>query len=206
MTAVATSTSVDDLADLPAESQVVLINHLSVPSDEHERFLEAWAADEARLRDAAGFVEARLRTGVGGAFTSIVVWDSAQALRAALHAPELRGLTALDPSSFAETHELDHTYRFGTVEIDAMAREVHKNGAVVRLTLKEYELLVALVSRPRRVFSRDELMDRVWGYRATLETGTLTVHVRRLREKLEDDPAAPRYLQTVWGVGYRFVP
>jgi DNA-binding response OmpR family regulator len=56
------------------------------------------------------------------------------------------------------------------------------------------------------VFSRDLLMDRVWGYSAALDTGTVTVHMRRLREKLEDEPATPRHLQTVWGVGYRFDP
>jgi DNA-binding response OmpR family regulator len=54
------------------------------------------------------------------------------------------------------------------------------------------------------VFSRDQLMHRVWGYSAALDTGTVTVHVRRLREKLEEDPSRPRLLETVWGVGYRF--
>src|SRR5919204_18696 len=58
----------------------------------------------------------------------------------------------------------------------------------------------------RRVFSRDQLMDRVWGYTTALDTGTVTVHVRRLREKIEPDPSRPRHLQTVWGVGYRFSP
>ena len=54
------------------------------------------------------------------------------------------------------------------------------------------------------MFGRDQLMSRVWGYEAALDTGTVTVHVRRLREKIEDDPSAPRHLQTVWGVGYRW--
>jgi len=95
---------------------------------------------------------------------------------------------------------------FGSLEIDPEAREARKHGEPVRPTLKEYELLLTLASGPRRVFARDELMDRVWGYRAALETGTLSVHMCRLRAKLEDDPAAPRHLQTVWGIGYRFVP
>ena len=56
------------------------------------------------------------------------------------------------------------------------------------------------------MFSRDQLMSRVWGYATALDTGTVTVHVRRLREKIERDPAAPRHLETVWGVGYRFDP
>ena len=74
------------------------------------------------------------------------------------------------------------------------------------LTAKEFDLLWFLASHPRRVFSRDDLMRRVWGYSAALDTGTLTVHVRRLREKLERDPSRPELLETVWGIGYRFAP
>jgi DNA-binding response OmpR family regulator len=95
---------------------------------------------------------------------------------------------------------------FGELELDAGAREVHRRGEVLRLTAKEFDLLWFLASHPRRVFSRDQLMTRVWGYEAALDTGTITVHVRRLREKIEDDPSRPERLQTVWGVGYRFVP
>jgi DNA-binding response OmpR family regulator len=95
---------------------------------------------------------------------------------------------------------------FGDVVLDAASREVTKGGQAVALTAREFDLLWFLVSHPRRVFSRDLLMDRVWGYSAALDTGTVTVHMRRLREKLEDEPAAPRHLQTVWGVGYRFDP
>jgi two-component system response regulator ResD len=95
---------------------------------------------------------------------------------------------------------------FGEVAIDAGSREVTKGGEPVALTAREFDLLWFLVSHPRRVFSRDVLMERVWGYSAALDTGTVTVHVRRLREKLEPDPAHPRHLQTVWGVGYRFDP
>ena len=76
----------------------------------------------------------------------------------------------------------------------------------MRLTAKEFDLLWFLASHPRRVFSRDQLMASVWGYTAALDTGTVTVHVRRLREKLEDSPSEPRHLQTVWGVGYRLAP
>jgi DNA-binding response OmpR family regulator len=83
---------------------------------------------------------------------------------------------------------------------------VKKDGRELRLTAKEFDLLLFLACHPRQVFSRDQLMDRVWGYEATLDTGTVTVHVRRLREKIEDDPSQPRFLQTVWGVGYRFTP
>ncbi len=94
----------------------------------------------------------------------------------------------------------------GDLELDAAAREVKKAGALLRLTSKEFDLLWFLVSHPRRVFSRDQLMDRVWGYEPAFDTGTVTVHVRRLREKIEDDPSKPRHLETIWGVGYRFCP
>ncbi len=95
---------------------------------------------------------------------------------------------------------------FGDLELDVGTRDVRKAGVEVRLTAKEFDLLWFLASHPRRVFGRDQLMSRVWGYEAALDTGTVTVHVRRLREKIEDDPSAPRHLQTVWGVGYRLAP
>jgi DNA-binding response OmpR family regulator len=95
---------------------------------------------------------------------------------------------------------------FGDVELDADTREVTRSGTQLSLTAKEFDLLWFLARHPRHVFSREQLMSRVWGYRAALDTGTVTVHVRRLREKIEDDPSHPRHLQTVWGVGYRLVP
>ena len=96
--------------------------------------------------------------------------------------------------------------RVGRLELDAAAREARKDGQVLQLTAMEFDLLWFLASHPRRVFSRGELMANVWGYEAALDTGTVTVHVRRLREKIEDDPSRPRHLETVWGVGYRFTP
>jgi DNA-binding response OmpR family regulator len=94
----------------------------------------------------------------------------------------------------------------GDLDLDAASREVTKAGRLLRLTAKEFDLLWFFASHPRRVFSRDQLMDRVWGYEPAFDTGTVTVHVRRLREKIEDDPSRPRHLETVWGVGYRFCP
>jgi len=94
---------------------------------------------------------------------------------------------------------------FGDVVLDQASREVRRGGVDVRLTAREFDLLWFLASHPRRVFSRDQLMAGVWGYTAALDTGTVTVHVRRLREKIEADPSAPKYLETVWGVGYRLV-
>jgi DNA-binding response OmpR family regulator len=95
---------------------------------------------------------------------------------------------------------------FDGLEVDAATREVRKQGEELMLTAKECDLLWFLASNPRKVFSRDQLMSRVWGYEAALDTGTVTVHVRRLREKIEESPSHPRFLQTVWGVGYRFAP
>jgi DNA-binding response OmpR family regulator len=95
---------------------------------------------------------------------------------------------------------------FGDVVVDESSREVTRGGAPVALTAKEFDLLAFLAAHPRHVFSRDQLMDRVWDYSAAVDTGTVTVHIRRLREKLEPDPARPRHLQTVWGVGYRLDP
>jgi DNA-binding response OmpR family regulator len=95
---------------------------------------------------------------------------------------------------------------FDGLDIDARTREVTRNSEPLRLTAKEFDLLWFMANHARQVFSRDQLMDRVWGYEAALDTGTVTVHIRRLREKIEDEPSRPRFLQTVWGVGYRFHP
>jgi DNA-binding response OmpR family regulator len=103
-------------------------------------------------------------------------------------------------SSNAERLELD-----GLV-IDPRTREVERDGKPLRLTAKEFDLLFFLASNPRQVFSRDQLMGRVWGYESAVDTGTVTVHMRRLRSKIERDPSSPEHLETVWGVGYRFVP
>jgi DNA-binding response OmpR family regulator len=91
----------------------------------------------------------------------------------------------------------------GTLELNAATHEARRDGELLNLTAREFELLWFLASNPTRVFSRDQLMHSVWGYSAALDTGTVTVHIRRLREKLEDDPSKPRLLETVWGVGYR---
>ena len=95
---------------------------------------------------------------------------------------------------------------FDDLTIDPSTREVARDGELLRLTAKEFDLLFFLASNLRQVFSRDQLMGRVWGYEAAVDTGTVTVHVRRLRAKIEHDPSSPRHLETVWGVGYRFVP
>ena len=89
--------------------------------------------------------------------------------------------------------------------LDLGAREARVHGELATLTAREFELLAFLAGRPRQVFRRDELLEHVWGYTYG-DTSTVTVHIRRLREKIEDDPSTPRRITTVWGVGYRFDP
>ena len=95
---------------------------------------------------------------------------------------------------------------FGDVKIDGPRREVDKSGALVRLTRKEFDLLYFLASQPGTTFSRSQLLEEVWDFAWDGDTATITVHIRRLREKLEDVPSNPAHLVTVWGVGYRFEP
>jgi DNA-binding response OmpR family regulator len=95
---------------------------------------------------------------------------------------------------------------FDGLVIDSSSRDVSRNGEPLRLTAREFDLLWFLARHPRRVFAREHLMRRVWGYASAVDTGTVTVHMRRLREKIEEDPSRPRHLETVWGVGYRFSP
>jgi DNA-binding response OmpR family regulator len=100
---------------------------------------------------------------------------------------------------------VDKLMDFDDLRIDPNTREVTIRDTPVTLTAREFDLLHHMASHPRRVYTRDELMETVWGYAFAGDTSTVTVHMRRLREKIEPDPAHPRYLQTVWGVGYRFV-
>ncbi|CAN5788523.1 response regulator transcription factor [soil metagenome] len=100
---------------------------------------------------------------------------------------------------------LTEPLRAGDIIIDLAAREVRLRDVPVSLTAREYELLAFLVTHPVKAFTREELLERVWGY-VYGDTSTVTVHVRRLRGKLEDESGTPRHIQTVWGVGYRFQP
>jgi len=96
---------------------------------------------------------------------------------------------------------------FDSLRIDVPAREVHVDGHLVTLTPKEFDLLVHLARSPRQVFSRTQLLELVWASSPDYQDpATVTVHVRRLRQKFEATPDAPRWLTTVWGVGYRFEP
>jgi two-component system response regulator ResD len=102
--------------------------------------------------------------------------------------------------------QLEEPIAFDDLELDPVARRVTVRGVEVQLTVREYDLLLHFMRHPGQVFSRDQLMDAVWQYSFYTDTSTVTVHVRRLRAKIEGDPSNPRWLQTVWGVGYRFQP
>jgi two-component system, OmpR family, response regulator ResD len=95
---------------------------------------------------------------------------------------------------------------FDGLVIDPSARTVTRDGRAVDLTQREFDLLLFLARHPGQAFTRDQLMDHVWHFTFYNDTSTITVHIRRLRAKLEPHPARPRRIETVWGVGYRFVP
>ena len=92
----------------------------------------------------------------------------------------------------------------GPISVDPAQRVALRDGEVVELTAKEYDLIELLIKNPRRVYSRESLMDLVWGYTYAGDYRTVDVHIRKLREKLEKNPAEPEYILTKWGVGYYF--
>jgi DNA-binding response OmpR family regulator len=106
------------------------------------------------------------------------------------------------PAGASEERPLE----FDGLTIDPISRSVLVRGEERTLTVKEFDLLVTMARRPRQVFKRDQLLELVWGSADYIDPSTVTVHVRRVREKIEDDPSQPRLITTVWGVGYRFEP
>jgi DNA-binding response OmpR family regulator len=97
----------------------------------------------------------------------------------------------------------DGVLDFGELTIDTAKREVRLGDDLITLRAKEYDLLVELARRPGVVFTREKLLQDVWGYDFYGDSGTIDVHVRRLRSKLNDDSSNPRFIETVWGVGYK---
>ena len=98
----------------------------------------------------------------------------------------------------------DKTFSYGKLVVDFEKHEVTKNGDRVDLTLKEFELLELLIKNKGKVLTRDSLLDKIWGYEYIGETRTVDVHIRHLRQKIEDDDKNPRYIETIRGIGYRF--
>lgn len=102
--------------------------------------------------------------------------------------------------------EAERPVVFGDLHIDPVTRSVVAAARSRELTAKEFDLLLFLARHPRQVFTRTQLLENVWGFSEFVDASTVTVHIRRLREKIEADPAHPQILQTVWGVGYKFEP
>ncbi|GIP17840.1 DNA-binding response regulator [Paenibacillus montaniterrae] len=98
----------------------------------------------------------------------------------------------------------EQVLQIGGLTIEVGARRVQLHGEERFLTLKEFDLLVFMAQHPNQVFSKEHLFERVWGYDALGDASTVTVHVRKLREKIEADPSNPLWIETIWGVGYRF--
>ena len=96
------------------------------------------------------------------------------------------------------------TIKAGDISIDTIARKAYQNGELLNLNVKEYELLLLLVQNSGKTLHKDYLFNQIWGADSFSENQTLTVHIKWLREKIEEDPKKPRHIITVWGVGYRF--
>ena len=92
----------------------------------------------------------------------------------------------------------------GELTVDTQERNVYKNGVVADLTAREFDMVELLIRNPNRVYSREALLDAIWGYDNSSDIRTVDVHIRRLREKLERTPASPEHIMTKWGVGYYF--
>src|SRR4030095_8750925 len=102
--------------------------------------------------------------------------------------------------------ENERALSFEGLSIDPLSRVVLVKGSSIELTAKEFDMLYLLARHPKQVFTRDQLLERIWGGAQYIDPGTVTVHVRRLREKIEDDASKPMRVLTVWGVGYKFEP
>lgn len=116
----------------------------------------------------------------------------------------IRALLRRAGSRPAEEQKNDGRITCGEICVDPQERNVYKSGHLVDLTAKEFDLIELMIRNPNRVYSREALLDSVWSYEYRSEIRTVDVHIRRLREKLEDNPAVPRYIMTKWGVGYYF--
>ena len=123
------------------------------------------------------------------------------ALKARIRALLRRASIAAAP---AAAEEKSGTISRGHITVDEAKRCAMKSGEEVELTMKEFDLILFLMKNPGKVYSREALLDLVWGYDYQGDTRTVDVHIRRLREKLELNPAQPEYIITKWGVGYYF--
>ena len=104
----------------------------------------------------------------------------------------------------AEKKPMDNQLTIGSISLDLDARNAYRSGEMVDLTAKEFDVIEFLMRNPNRVYSREALLDTIWAYEYRSDIRTVDVHIRRLREKLEENPAEPKYILTKWGVGYYF--
>ena len=107
-------------------------------------------------------------------------------------------------SNTAEKKAPDNILTIGNIMLDLDARNAYRGGQVADLTAKEFDVIEFLMRNPNRVYSREALLDTIWAYEYRSDIRTVDVHIRRLREKLEENPAEPKYIMTKWGVGYYF--
>lgn len=107
-------------------------------------------------------------------------------------------------SGSTEKKAAGNTMSIGTISLDLNARNAYRSGVLVDLTAKEFDVIEFLMKNPNRVYSRESLLDTIWAYEYRSDIRTVDVHIRRLREKLEENPAEPKYILTKWGVGYYF--
>ncbi|MFI8688197.1 response regulator transcription factor [Rossellomorea sp. NPDC077527] len=116
----------------------------------------------------------------------------------------LRVKNVLRRTYSAPTEEQQNVLRWKGLHIDRNKRKVISRGYEVEMTVKEFELLSLLAQHPAQVFSKSQLIETLWGYEYLGDANTINVHIRRLREKIEDDPSEPKWIKTVWGIGYKF--
>ncbi len=113
-------------------------------------------------------------------------------------------IRALLRRAVPKSQETPNILQIGSIQLDLSARNAYRNGNLVELTAKEFDVVEFLMQTPNHVYSREMLLDTIWTYEYRSDIRTVDVHIRRLREKLEDDPANPQYILTKWGVGYYF--
>lgn len=111
---------------------------------------------------------------------------------------------ALLRRSQAQVTAKSQLFQIGNISLDPDGRNAYKDGTLVELTAKEFDVIELLMRNANRVYSRETLLDTLWAYEYRSDIRTVDVHIRRLREKLEDNPADPQYIMTKWGVGYYF--
>jgi len=107
-------------------------------------------------------------------------------------------------SGAADGGNTENTLTIGSITLDLNARNAYRSGVLADLTAKEFDVIEFLMRNPNRVYSREALLDTIWAYEYRSDIRTVDVHIRRLREKLEENPAEPNYIMTKWGVGYYF--